>query len=338
MGAIQAAAPLCIALMVATHSTRPLIGWYVLNFAAWFWVAAGLAIALARAPTTERWIVLLAVITVLTATLRDVVAARISESRYDESAWAKYAATLIGIALMWIVSQRFLRARTEAIRLSGSLARQVAEKEQELRRSFGRVAELERSRAVLAERERILRDMHDGVGASLATAVRQLEGGRAGTGQVLQTLRESMEQLKLSIDALNLPPGDVNALLASLRYRMQARIESAGIEVRWDVDELPRWTRGTEDAMRQLQFILLEVVSNTLQHARARTLSLRARETTRGLEITVTDDGVGMAGPAGNGLRSIQARADAIGACVRNADAGPGTTTLIDLPMSAAGA
>ena len=41
------------------------------------------------------------------------------------------------------------------------------------------------------------------------------------------TLRESLDHLKLSIDAMNLPGGDVNALLASLRYRLQRRIAQA---------------------------------------------------------------------------------------------------------------
>jgi hypothetical protein len=40
---------------------------------------------------------------------------------------------------------------------------------------------------------------------------------------------------------MNLPSGDVNALLASLRYRLQRRIAQAGLTVDWQVDELPHW-------------------------------------------------------------------------------------------------
>jgi hypothetical protein len=38
---------------------------------------------------------------------------------------------------------------------------------------------------------------------------RMVEAGRASSAKVMQTLRDSLDQLKLSVDALNLPPGDV---------------------------------------------------------------------------------------------------------------------------------
>lgn len=336
MLAVQAASPLCVLLMVALHSTRPLLAWYVLSFSTWAWVIACLGWQLRRQRSSERWIVWVALVAVVIASLRDVIAARVDAVLYDESAWAKYLSTLVGTALMWIVSQRFLKARAEAIHLSASLAHQVAEKELELRESFSRLSELEQSRAVLAERQRILRDMHDGVGASLATAVRQIESGRAMPADVLMTLHESIDQLKLSVDALNLPAGDVNALLASMRYRLQPRIESAGMAVRWEVDELPLWATGSSEAMRHLQFILLEVTSNALQHARASTLAFGARATDQGIEVTVSDDGRGVAGAPRNGLRSMQTRAQAIGAVVSVARTQPGTRVTVLLRSPAA--
>src|SRR5262249_40132421 len=159
------------------------------------------------------------------------------------------------------------------------------------------------ARAVIAERERILRDMHDGVGANLATAMRQLESGVASPGEVAHTLRESLDQLKLSIDAMTLPAGDVNALLASLRYRLQPRIESAGLRVDWDVDELPRWEAGDDHAMRHLRFLLLEAISNTLQHAGASTLRLAAHVVDDAIQIQVEDDGCGPNGAPGRGQK-----------------------------------
>src|SRR6185436_5295542 len=85
----------------------------------------------------------------------------------------------LGLTIMWVVSKRFRLARAEALQLQESLAQRVQQKESELRESFERLSQLERARAVTAERERILRDMHDGVGANLATAMRQLESGTA---------------------------------------------------------------------------------------------------------------------------------------------------------------
>ena len=213
----------------------------------------------------------------LVAGVHDAIASQIVSSAFGELAWAKYVGMLLGLTIMWVVSKRFRLARAEALQLQASLAQRVEQKERELRASFERVSQLERARAVTAERERILRDMHDGVGANLATAMRQLESGAAPAQEVAATLRESLDHLKLSIDAMNLPSGDVNALLASLRYRLQRRIAQAGLTIDWQVDELPHWEQGTDQAMRHLQFLLLEAISNALQHAQASTLTLSAR-------------------------------------------------------------
>jgi signal transduction histidine kinase len=147
-------------------------------------------------------------------------------------------------------------------------------------------------------------------------------------------LRESLDQLKLSIDAMNLPNGDVNALLASLRYRLQPRIENAGLLLRWDVEALPHWQPPNEAAMRHLQFLLLEAVSNALQHAGAATLSFGAREAQGGIEITLADDGCGI-DDAARGLRTMRERAAAISAELHVEALAPGTQVRVRLPLHA---
>ena len=176
----------------------------------------------------ERLPIPIAIIVLILAGVHDALAETRISDIYSDADWAKYAGSLLAITIMWIVSMRFQAARREAIALQETLTARVEARERELRKSFARVAELERTRAVTEERERVLRDMHDGVGSNLATAMRQLESGNASSSELADTLRESLDRLKLSIDAMGLPVGDVNALLASLRYRLQRRIESAG--------------------------------------------------------------------------------------------------------------
>ena len=114
---------------------------------------------------------------------------------------------LFGLALGYIVITRFRAASAQAHDLMANLASRVTEKEQELSLSYARLAQLGQQHERAAERTRILRDMHDGVGSHLSSAIRQLQSGRADRNQVLQTLRYSLDQLKLSIDAMNLTAG-----------------------------------------------------------------------------------------------------------------------------------
>jgi signal transduction histidine kinase len=171
--------------------------------------------------------------------------------------------------------------------------------------------------------------MHDGVGSHLSSAIRQLESGRADREQVLQTLRDSLDQLKLSIDAMHLPPGDVTALLANLRYRLEPRFAALDVQLQWHVDDLAP-VRGFDGAaMRHLQFMVFEALSNVLQHARARVLRIEAFASGSGTVLRIIDDGCGFdAGrPRRQGLASMHERASAIGARL-SLESRPGRTVV----------
>ena len=330
------AAPFCALVMVLTGSSIParLLRLLLSLLCAGIWMR--LMLDLRKNASTERVLLWVGLMALLVAGVHDAVASTIVSSAFGELAWAKYVGMLLGLTIMWVVSKRFRLARAEALHLQESLAQRVEQKERELRETFERVSQLERARAVTAERERILRDMHDGVGANLATAMRQLESGTAPAGEVAATLRESLDHLKLSIDAMNLPSGDVNALLASLRYRLQRRIAQAGLTIDWQVDELPHWEQGTDQAMRHLQFLLLEAISNALQHAQASTLTLSARSEGATIEISVRDDGCGGCIDASTGLQSMRERARAIGAQLTVEEAEPGMRVRVRLERALA--
>jgi signal transduction histidine kinase len=283
--------------------------------------------------TSEGGLLWIGISLLTTAGARDA-AMRVDATMFSDPYWAKYAGSLVALSIMWIVSRRFWRARSAAEQLQASLVQRVEQKEQELRQTFEQLSAAQRSQAAAAERERILRDMHDGVGANLTAAMRQLEGGAAPPAAVAASLRDSLDHLKLSIDAMKLPAGDINALLASFRYRMQSRIEAAGVALVWDVDLLPQWPQGSDQAMRHLQFMLLEATSNVLQHAQATTLTVSAHSAGSMIVVSLRDNGRGIAVPPGRGLRSMQERAAAIGALLSVTVAQPGTQVTIQIRVA----
>jgi len=198
-----------------------------------------------------------------------------------------------------------------------NLLTRVQGKEPALQQNYERMVELMREQERASERARILQDMHDGVGSHIILAIRQLESGRASPGEVLQTLRDSLDQLKLSIDALNLPAGDITALLANLRYRLEPRFKASDIELQWDVDLIVPLARLDHAAMRQLQFMVFEALSNVLQHAHATQLRIELRSTPQGgAQLRVIDNGCGFEPDrvTRRGLSSLRERAAAIDA------------------------
>ncbi len=253
---------------------------------------------------------------------------------YSDGTWLRYSGLMFSCMLTYVAIMRFSAASAQVRELSASLAARVAQKEAELAQSYQQVEQLAREQERTRERTRILRDMHDGVGAHISTAIRQLQSGRASHDEVLQTLRDSLDQLKLSIDAMHLPAGDVTALLANLRYRLEPRLRAAGIALEWHVDLLAP-VRGVDGpAMRQLQFMLFEVLSNVLQHAQASVLRMEMHSVQEGAVLRVADNGCGFdtQRPVRKGLLSLRERAQAIGAHLTLNSGAGGTEVIIRLP------
>jgi signal transduction histidine kinase len=256
---------------------------------------------------------------------------RISHSLGD-GAWSSLGSALYALVMFYIVIARFRSTAKQLRELMHTLEARVAQREAELSASYQELERLAREQAQAQgehqERTRILRDMHDGVGAHISAAIRQVQGGQAAPSQVLATLRDSLDQLKLSIDAMHLESGDVMALLANMRYRLEPRLTSSGIALQWQVDELPRVPRLDHAALRQLQFMLFEAFSNILQHAQARQITVQAQARGDVVRVAVIDDGRGFdVNAPSRGLQSMHARAQAIGAQLK-LQSHPGQTTV----------
>ena len=270
--------------------------------------------------------------------LHDIYVFRI-DPQYPQITWLRFSSVLFGITLLYIVMARFRRASEQAHVLINTMASQVAKREQELSASYQQLEKMAREQERGAERSRILRDMHDGVGAHLSSAIRQVEAGQTNSQELLATLRDSLDQLKLSIDVMNLPGGDVNGLLANLRYRLGNRFASSAIRLEWRVELLPVLQRLDTQAMRHLQFIIFEAFSNILQHANCNTMVVSAHADADGIEITIFDNGVGfeVMQPSSSGRYWMQDRAAIIGA-VLTWTSEPGATQLrIRLPFEVNG-
>ncbi len=303
-------------LALTRHNDVYLTGWY--GFVTFLFIVYAVVYfgGALRRPTTEHVLVAAAGVFNVLVGVRDWLVIR-AGGQFDEISWMRYSSVLFGLALCYIVITRFRAASIQARDLMDNMAAKVQEKEQALAASYQQLEQLAREQERTAERTRILRDMHDGVGSHISAAIRQLQSGKASDEDLLQTLRDSLDQLKLSIDAMNLPPGDLTTLLANLRYRLEPRFKASDIALAWDVDLLPPLARLDGKAMRQLQFMVFEALSNVLQHAQASELRIELRARPEGgARLRVVDNGRGFDPQQvqRKGLASLRERALAIGA------------------------
>ena len=90
-------------------------------------------------------------------------------------------------------------------------------------------------KASAQERQRIMQDMHDGLGSQLLSSLMLVERGAMSNEQVAQILRESIDDMRLAIDALAAEDSDLLAALGNMRFRMEPRLKGAGMDLQWDV-------------------------------------------------------------------------------------------------------
>jgi hypothetical protein len=240
------------------------------------------------------------------------------------------------------VIEHYMAATSELQRLNAELERRISEKSEEIRSTYARVEEAKREWALVSERQRILADMHDGVGASLVGLLRHVQSGRADRASIEKRVQEVLQEMRIAIDALQPRDGDLAAVLGALRYRLDDIIRSSGVRLAWEVEELPEVGELKPSTVFALQRIVLEAITNALKHSGTKRLRLGARACNGEVEVCIQDDGRGFDTSryaAGLGLASMKARAQRIGARLTiRSHPDKGTAVRLYLPRARAGA
>lgn len=237
-----------------------------------------------------------------------------------------------------IMFRRYLGAIDEVNQLNASLAQRLHAREVELQQSYVTQREIAHRQTLADERQRMMQDMHDGVGSSLRTALLAIEAGRIDSSAVADVLKGCIDDLKLAIDAMEPVQADLLLLLATLRYRLGPRLESAGITLRWDIENVPEldWL-DPRNALHILR-ILQEAFTNIIKHTRATEIRVATRAQGHEVVVTVIDNGAGfdvargLASP-GKGLANQLRRTESIGAKLLWESSPAGTCLTLRLPI-----
>lgn len=295
-------------------------------------------------PRRETVAALAASLLVLVAGFRDFFVVRLSGDGPGTFSILPHASMLFVLLMGWAIAERYARVARAHRELVQTLEARVQERERALQVQEARVREAHAQQAVLLERQRIMQDIHDGVGAQLVGLLSLLGQSGASNAQLQEQARLALDELRMAVDSQQPTQGDLGLVLATLRYRLQPRFEAAGLQVQWDMGVLPPMPAASPRRILQLQRILLEAFTNVIRHADATRLAVDAEfdAGTQALRLRVQDDGRGFDAEAaanrrGQGLRNMQARAQSIGAQIRWArgDAGRGTSVEIRWPLAA---
>jgi signal transduction histidine kinase len=141
---------------------------------------------------------------------------------------------VFGLCILYL--QRYLVALKTTRYLADSLALRVAQKERELSQSYDRVLKLEVANAALQERRIFVKNVHDGVGSQLVSALALVSGGTLTQDSLAALLRSCLDDLRIVIDSLDPETTDLIELLQTLCYRMEPRFAAIDVQLVWRVD------------------------------------------------------------------------------------------------------
>lgn len=185
------------------------------------------------------------------------------------------------------------------------------------------------SLALVAERERVARDVHDVLGHSLTAlsvkaelAARLIdldpERAKAELVSIQETARQALAEVRSTVGGLRAANLDAEVTAAPLV------LADAGIGTRV-VGELA----DTDPRHRALlAWVLRESVTNVVRHSGARSVVIELGAH----GMSVTDDGTGPTGAEGNGLRGMRERVQGAGGTLTVTPASPGTRVEVGLP------
>lgn len=213
---------------------------------------------------------------------------------------------------------------------------------------FARRTDAARDVAVLAERNRIAQEIHDGIAQAFTGILLQLgafeplAANASGPHAALLTrvedlAREGLAEARRSVMALRPEPARCKGLEGALREIAERSTIPGRITTTLESRAWP--ARFTPEHEHELLRIAQEAVSNAVRHARPQTIRISMADDETHWALSVTDDGCGLpdepeiSAQEGFGLTSMRERAAAIGAewsirSVRNS----GTSVVVRIP------
>lgn len=198
-------------------------------------------------------------------------------------------------------------------------------------------------KAVLDERQRLARDLHDSVtqslhGLTLYVSALQNRLRLGQSAKVIETLndldqtaRQALKEMRLMLYEMRLEPPEAVPLAEALQTRLDSVERRAGIDAVLAVSEPPHWPSAWEAALYP---IAMEALNNSLKHAAASQVRVQLHGGPTWAELSIDDNGRGFQPSflprAGLGLQSMRERAQRLGGTLQ-IDSQPGAGTRVRL-------
>lgn len=246
-----------------------------------------------------------------------------------------YFTSIVGVVLPLglcaAVVNESVRARRMLKNLNRSLAIKLAEKEVDIRQQT-------QDKTIIDERRRLMRDMHDDLGAILSGLLVRTRTRDIPYEEVPGEIQEVLDELRLIVDSLDSAGDTLAVSIGAFRARSEGRLRAAGIDLDWDVDPESANYACPASHVLQIYRIMQEATANAIRHSGADRISIALRRDLQSglVRLELADNGSGFdTQPCDRkGIRNMHERARQINARLTVTSCVTGTTTCLELPPS----
>lgn len=195
----------------------------------------------------------------------------------------------------------------------------------------------------LEERQRLTRDIHDGIGGQLLSLLVRVRDGDMKQADIENDLQYGLNDLRLIVDSMDHSEGTLDAAFVTFRARAHAQLRAANIALKWTQSDPFVPTYLGPAAILNVYRLMQEAVTNTIRHAQCDELVITViRESeVQDLVISLADNGIGFRAnsqfKAGQGVKNMRYRAKALGgALIISGKENGGTEIRLSIPLKLA--
>lgn len=192
------------------------------------------------------------------------------------------------IAALILVGSQMLSALKNTENFNQVLQARITDKTIELERSYAQLASTQKRQVIDQERQRIMMDLHDGVGGHLINTLAYMENNRLEDETLKTALETALTDLSLMVDSLQ-NQDSITTLLGMFRSRLEPLLTKHGLVFEWKIGDEPQMPVSGPSHNLTLLRIVQEAVTNSIKHAKATIITVATDESS----VTISDNGKG---------------------------------------------
>ena len=267
----------------------------------------------------------------------------ISSTGFTDFHLNHYSAPIIFMIMAWHLIRRFITALDEAEALNKELENRVNAARTEIEISHAQMREMETKQAVTDERERISREIHDGLGRNFSNGVMLVDLILRGApepemrlSQLRGVLDEGLAELRNLILTMEGEMATMGVLSFHLGEKTKEVALMAGLECSVSRRLINEERMVPHIVSLNLLRIFQEALTNTIKYGDAKTITVNIRDDAEKITFEIKDDGRGFDSArrtgGGHGLKNMERRCREMNAGL-NIRSNPGEGTCITMEL-----